>query len=102
MSKSIAGTEYNDFNDLVRESNLTEEELQEIKLKNQIINEIIKARKGQGITQKELEIISGVKQPLIARIEKGSVDPQITTILRILLPLGLTLAVVPEKSACSK
>jgi DNA-binding XRE family transcriptional regulator len=96
MSKVIAGTEYKDFNDLVKASGLTKEELHEIKLKNQIIGEIIKARHGKGITQKELETISGVKQPLIARIERGNVDPQITTLLRILLPLGLTLAVVPE------
>ena len=96
MSKTIAGVEYNDFDDLIRESQLTKEELYEIQFKNQIISEIIKARKGNGITQKELEEISGVKQPLIARIEKGGVDPQITTILRILLPLGLTLAVVPQ------
>ena len=96
MSKVIAGTEYNDFSDLVKASGLTNEELHEIKLKNQIIGELIKARKGNGITQKELETISGVKQPLIARIERGNVDPQITTLLRILLPLGLTLAVVPK------
>lgn len=96
MSKTIAGVEYNDFDDLIRESQLNKEELYEIQFKNQIISEIIKVRKGNGITQKELEEISGVKQPLIARIEKGGVDPQITTILRILLPLGLTLAVVPQ------
>jgi predicted transcriptional regulator len=96
MSKIISGTEYNDFNDLVKASGLTKEELLEIKLKNQIISELVKARQGQGLTQKELETISGVKQPLIARVEKGNVDPQISTLLRILAPLGLTLAVVPE------
>ena len=98
MSKLINGTEYNDFHDLVKASDLMKEELHEIKLKNQIIGEIVKSRQGKGITQKELEVISGVKQPLIARIEKGNVDPQITTLLRILLPLGLTLAVVPEEN----
>ncbi|NLD49546.1 MAG: helix-turn-helix domain-containing protein [Clostridiaceae bacterium] len=98
MSKLINDIQYNDFNDLVKASGLTKEELHEIKLKNQIICELIKARQGKGITQKELEAISGVKQPLIARIEKGNVDPQITTLLRILLPLGLTLAVVPESN----
>jgi predicted transcriptional regulator len=98
MSKLINGTEYNDFNDLIKASGLTKEELYELKLKNQIIGELIKARQGKRLTQKELETISGVKQPLIARIERGNVDPQITTLLRILLPLGLTLAVVPEKN----
>ena len=98
ISKIIAGTEYNDFNDLINASGLTKEELHEISLKNQIIGELVNARKGKGITQKELETISGVKQPLIARIEKGNVDPQITTLLKILLPLGLTLAIVPQKN----
>ena len=90
------GTKWEDFkkeNDI-----LTPEETEEIRVKIEIIDEILKARKGKGISQKELESISGVKQPLIARIEKGNVDPQITTILRILKPLGLTLAVVPERS----
>jgi DNA-binding XRE family transcriptional regulator len=96
MSKLINGTQYNDFNDLIKASGLTKEELLEIKLKNKVISELIKARQGKGLTQKELETISGVKQPLIARIEKGNVDPQITTLLKILLPLGLTLAIVPE------
>lgn len=65
--------------------------------KTQIIEEILKARKGKGLSQKELEAINGVKQPIIARIEKGHTDPQLTTILRILKPMGLTLAVVSDK-----
>ena len=38
---------------------------------------------------------SGVKQPIIARMEKGHTNAQIETILKILAPLGKTLAVVP-------
>ena len=39
--------------------------------------------------------MSGVKQPIIARMEKGSTSPQIDTVLKVLAPLGKTLAVVP-------
>jgi len=39
--------------------------------------------------------MSGVKQPVIARMETGSTSPQLDTILKILAPLGKTLAVVP-------
>lgn len=39
-----------------------------------------------GITQKQLEEISGVKQPLIAKIESENVDLQLTTVLRMLKP----------------
>ena len=41
------------------------------------------------------EELSGVKQPVIARIEKGTSSPQIETVLKILAPLGKTLAIVP-------
>jgi predicted transcriptional regulator len=32
---------------------------------------------------------------MIARIERNKVDPQISTILRLLIPLGKTLDIVP-------
>ena len=60
-----------------------------------LIGEIIKARQEKGISQKKLEELSGVKQPIIARMEKGTTSPQIDTILKLLAPLGKTLAVVP-------
>nr|WP_278247320.1 helix-turn-helix domain-containing protein [Acetobacterium dehalogenans] len=60
-----------------------------------LISELIRARNDQGITQKQLEEASGVKQPVIARMEKGTTDPQLMTILKILRPLGKTLAIVP-------
>jgi predicted transcriptional regulator len=39
--------------------------------------------------------MSGVKQTFIARLENNRMDPQLTTILKLLYPLGMTLAVVP-------
>ena len=44
-----------------------------------------------GISQKKLEELSGVKQPVIARMEKRKTSPQLDTILKILAPLGKTL-----------
>lgn len=41
-------------------------------------------RKRLGITQKELARRAGVSQSLIARIERGTVDPRLSTIRRIL------------------
>ena len=55
-------------------------------------------RKEKGISQKQLEEMSGVKQPVIARMESGATSPQLETILKVLAPLGKTLAVVPLKS----
>ena len=74
---------------------LTQEDKDEIDLKVKIIGQIFEARKDKGLTQAELEAISGVKQTFIARLENNRMDPQLTTILKLLHPLGMTLAVVP-------
>mgnify|MGYP000872488160 FL=1 len=72
----------------------TEEEIRESDLRAALMSEIIKARQEKGITQKELEQLSGVSQPVIARMETGKTSPQIDTILKLLAPLGKTLKVV--------
>lgn len=73
---------------------LTPEDLIEIDLKVKIVGEILHARQEAKLTQQALEELCGVKQPMLARIEKGDTDPQLGTILKILRPLGKTLAVV--------
>jgi predicted transcriptional regulator len=60
-----------------------------------IINELIRAREEQGISQKKLEELSGVKQPVIARIEKGKSSPNTDTLVKLLTPLGKKLVIVP-------
>ncbi len=74
---------------------LSQDDWDEIDLKVKIIGEILEARKKSGITQSELEELTGIKQTFIARFENNRTDPQLTTVLRILRPLGLTLDVVP-------
>ena len=74
----------------------TPEEIAASNLRVALIGELIKARQEKGVSQKRLEELSGVKQPVIARIEKGNISPQIDTILKILAPLGKTLAIVPN------
>ena len=77
------------------DSLLTPEEIIESNLRIALIGEIIKARQERGISQRQLGELSGVKQPIIARMEKGITSPQLDTILKILAPLGKTLAIVP-------
>ena len=48
----------------------------------------------QGISQKKLEELSGVSQPVIARMETGKTSPQLDTVLKVRASLGKTLAVV--------
>ena len=76
----------------------TPEEIAASDLRVALIGELIKARREKGISQKKLEELSGVRQPIIARMEKGSTSPQLETILKVLAPLGKTLAVVPLES----
>lgn len=83
----------------LRQEIFTPEEIAACDLKVAVINEIIKAREETGLSQRQLEKLSGVKQPVIARMEKGTSTPQLGTILRLLAPLGKTLKVVPIQTA---
>ncbi len=81
----------------VRQELFTKEEIAESDLRVALIGELIAARQEQGISQKKLEELSGVKQPVIARMERGYTNPQVDTLLKVLAPLGKTLAIVPMK-----
>ena len=75
--------------------------MNDIKINNlriAIINELIRAREEKGISQKKLEELSGVKQPVIARIEKGKSSPNTDTLVKLLTPLGKKLVIVPLES----
>ena len=83
--------------DELEEQLFTVEEIAESRVRTAIINEMIKAREENGITQKQLEEMSGIKQPVISRLEKGTTDPQLSTVLKVLSSLGKTLQIVPMK-----
>ena len=76
---------------------LTPEEIAEIDLRVQLVGAMIEARQKKGLSQRKLEELSGVKQPIIARMEKGSTSPQLSTFLKLLSALGKTLKVVDIK-----
>lgn len=87
------------WNDIKKNmTSLSQDEWDEIDLKVKIVGEILDARKKAGITQSELESLTGIKQTFIARFENNRMDPQLTTVLKLLRPLGLTLDVVPLNS----
>ena len=58
----------------------TPEEIAESNMRIALITELIKARQEQGISQRQLEALSGVKQPQIARMERGDANPQLDTV----------------------
>ena len=91
MNNSAIGQSWEEF----EKEFYTPEEIAESDLRVALIGELIKARNEHGISQKKLEEMSGVKQPIIARIETGKSSPQVSTLIKLLVPLGKTLAIVP-------
>ena len=93
MNSAIAGT-WEEW----EKSHFTPEEIAESNLRVALIGELIKARNERGVTQKQLEEMSGVSQPVIARLARGTTSPNISTVLKLLAPLGKKLAIVPLES----
>jgi len=73
----------------------TPEEIAASNVRVAILGELIKARNEQGLSNKKLARLCGVKKSVITRMERGNKSPQIGTVMKILAPLGKTLAVVP-------
>ncbi|HEL1961716.1 helix-turn-helix domain-containing protein [Streptococcus suis] len=91
MKNNAIGSNWKD----VRAELFSKEEILESDMRVAIMSELIKARNEKGISQKKLEEMSGVSQPVIARMETGKTSPQLDTVLKVLASLGKTLAVVP-------
>ena len=85
------------WNQLKENLNLSYEEKEEIQLEMDLIETVIQARKEKDLSQRDLAKITGIKQPSIARIESYSHSPQVSTLLKLLYPIGYTLKVVPIK-----
>ena len=83
------------WNEVKKELCLSPEQEAEIQLEEDMIEATIAARKQNKLTQRELSQKSGVKQPVIARIEKYVNSPQTSTLIKLLYPMGYTIRVVP-------
>lgn len=82
-----------------RKKHYTAKEIAENDLMVKLVGEMIKTRKENHISQRELEDMTGVKQSVIARMESGKTDPQLSTILKLLVSMGKTLTIVPLELA---
>ena len=63
-----------------------------------IVAKYVQKREELGITQASLASITGIKQSAISRLESFRAVPQLDTILKLLKPLGLSLAIVKEEN----
>ena len=61
----------------------------------EIINDLIKLRDKYDISQKRLSELVDISQPSLARLEKRKISPCLSTMIKILAPLGYTIKVVP-------
>lgn len=59
-----------------------------------IIKEIVHMRQYNNLSQQDLADMSGVKQPMIARFERGINTPNMSTVLKLLAAFGKTLSIV--------
>lgn len=83
------------WDNLRKEFELSEEDERIVELEMNLIRTLVSIREEKGITQSQLAELSGVKQPTIARLEKSLHSPQLDSILKVLVPLGYTLQIVP-------
>lgn len=72
----------------------TKDEIRESDLRVSIIEEFVKVRNEKGLTQKQLEEKSGISQPVIARLERGTTSPQLDTVVKLLATMGKKLEIV--------
>lgn len=68
-------------------------ELSAIEEQASIVSEMIKQRTALGLSQRDLAAICGVPQSSVARIESFQTTPNLSTLLKLLGPLGLKLTV---------
>ncbi len=75
--------------------NITPEEEEEIKLEKELIETTIETRKKLKLSQRALSQKTGIRQPAIARIEKRICSPKVSTLIKMLYPIGYTIKIVP-------
>ena len=82
---------YNDPN------NVSPSDKAKIEFEVDLIGKLIEARESKGFTQAQLAQAAGIKQSAVARMESLKATPQIDTLLKVLMPLGYKLAIVPSE-----
>ena len=89
---------YSDFRKEMLANRSVKAEYDALEPEFDIIRTMIKARKEQNITQKELSERTGITQADISRIENGSRNPSLDMMKRLAKGLGMRLKLefVPE------
>ena len=83
------------WKDVRKELSITPEEENIIELEKDLLRTMVSIREEQGLSQADLATKCNVKQPVIARMKKAIHSPQINSLLKVLVPLGYKLQIVP-------
>lgn len=75
--------------EFIDDSNTNLEELE-------LIENLIKLRKMNNLTQRQLASKTGIKQPIIANLERGKHSPRLNTLLKILKVYGYKIVLEKE------
>ncbi|MCM1555957.1 MAG: helix-turn-helix transcriptional regulator [Anaeroplasma bactoclasticum] len=84
--------------DLFEELVLTDKEqamVERIHMISSIIFEIVKQRNEKNLSQRDIEEITGIKQPMIARIETLKSIPRLDTLVSLCQAVGTRLGIMP-------
>ena len=88
-------TNFDDFYN--NDNNVSPSMRAKIEFEVDLIGKLIEARESKGFTQAQLAEAAGIKQSAVARMESLKATPQIDTLLKVLMPLGYKLAIVPHE-----
>lgn len=78
-------------------ANISEENkklLERVEKINELIDTVTYERMLQGLSQRDLAELTGIKQPMIARFEKAEMMPRIDTFIKIASCLNLDIKIV--------
>lgn len=64
-----------------------------------LLRELAAKRGEMGLSQKTVAALMGTTQPALARLERGEIDPKLSTLERYAEALGQSLAVVAGKKS---
>ena len=83
----------------IRETVCDADELARIERRNEVMRKLLARRAELKLTQKDVERISGVKQPVISRMERAITSAQMDTFFDVLDALQLRMELVPVENS---
>lgn len=83
---------WNDYKKYVKTSDSTAgKDITDMEEQAEIVTAIIKRRNELGMSQRDLSALCGIPQSSVARIESFKTSPNLSTLVKILRPLGLKI-----------